>query len=431
MNEKKNKLEEKIVFIGIIILVAWVASTLVFSQVKQRNSLFEEARFSVAQQWGESQIIKGPIVAYPYTETVTVDDTSVIREKTGYILPNQLNISGEIIPEKRTRGIYDSVVYTTNLDINGDFVLDQNILNNLPSTARLQDSRLFVSINDTRGIKEQFALIWNEHVVPFEPSTNNYLFESYEGISAPISFDKRVGTYTYAFPLTLQGIQELEFAPVGASTKVSLDSTWQTPGFIGSFLPEDKVINENGFNSSWTISSFGRSYPQQWLGTTVNYQDIINSSFGVELFDSINFYEKITRAAKYAIMFIVLTLLAFFLFEIFTKLRIHPLQYLLIGVSLVLFYLLLLSLSEHLGFLPAYIIASVGTVLMVSLYSLNLLKKKSDALVIGAMLSALYAYLYILLQLQNFSLLIGSIFLFIILGTVMYLTRKINWYSIE
>lgn len=229
----------------------------------------------------------------------------------------------------------------------------------------------------------------------------------------------------------LKGVKELEFIPLGADTKVEINSSWNSPGFIGSFLPEKSSISDDGFNAEWKVSSFGRSYPQHWSGDSLSFRDIESSSFGVRLFDSINFYEKITRSAKYAIMFIVLTFLAFFLFEVFSKLKIHPLQYLLIGISLVLFYLLLLSLSEHIGFLFAYLTASVATITLVSVYSLSLLEKSIHAFIIAAILSALYTYLYILLQLESFSLLIGSVFLFAIIALVMYLTRKIDWYSTE
>lgn len=171
--KKKNKLEAKIIFIGIIVLLVWLASTFVFNQVKQRNNLFNQAQQSVAEQWGKSQVLKGPMISYPYMVQVNNGASFIEKEKYAYILPDQLNVSATIHPEKRRRGIYDSVVYTTELNISGDFVLDEKGLGQITPGADLDRARLFVALEDTRGIKEQFSLNWNGKEIPFEPSTHS------------------------------------------------------------------------------------------------------------------------------------------------------------------------------------------------------------------------------------------------------------------
>jgi inner membrane protein len=206
-----------------------------------------------------------------------------------------------------------------------------------------------------------------------------------------------------------------------------MSSKWRSPSFTGNFLPEKREITSDGFRAEWSVSQLNRNFPQSWSGETYA---IDNSAFGVKLYSPVDQYQKVTRAVKYAILFIVLTFMAFFLTEIFTGVLIHPIQYTLIGLAIILFYVILLSLSEHIPFLSSYAIASAGVIFLISAYAKSVLKGKRSAVIIGTILLGLYLFLYVTLQLEDFALLLGSVGLFAILAVVMYLTRRINWFDI-
>jgi inner membrane protein len=222
---------------------------------------------------------------------------------------------------------------------------------------------------------------------------------------------------------------------VGKETRVSLSSSWPSPSFIGSYLPLSHEVTNAGFQAKWNISYFGRGYQQYWKSDKVNYPNLqdsmLNSSFGVKLLLMVDHYHKTLRSVKYAVLFILLTFVAFFLFEILSKIKVHPFQYLLIGFAMSIFYLLLLSISEHLDFSYTYIIASVATIALITGYSSWILMQKKKSLVVALLLILLYAFLYILLQIEDYALLVGTLVLFIILGIVMIVTRKIDWYTIR
>ncbi len=228
----------------------------------------------------------------------------------------------------------------------------------------------------------------------------------------------------------MQGSEQLEFLPLGGETKVDIKSRWSSPSFTGAYLPNTREVTD-GFSANWSISSFGRSYPQQWVDGETDQQTILNARFGVSLIQSVDFYTKIDRTIKYAVMFIAITFLAFFLFEILSKIKIHPFQYLLVGFALALFYLLLLSFSERFGFLPAYVISTMATIGLIASYSAKVLKANKKASIVSALLALLYSYLYVIVQLEDLALFYGSILLFALLALTMYLTRNIDWYRID
>jgi inner membrane protein len=213
---------------------------------------------------------------------------------------------------------------------------------------------------------------------------------------------------------------------VGKETTVKLSSTWPDPSFVGNFLPAHHETSQEGFDASWKILHLNRNYPQKWTGSN---NQVEASTFGVKLLVPVDEYQKNMRTAKYAFMFIGLTFLSFFMIELLNKKLIHPIQYLLIGFSLLVFYTLLLSFSEQMVFKYAYMISSVATIGLITSYTRGVLKDTLQTGIILLILVLLYAYLYIVLQLQDLALMIGSIGLFIILSLVMYLTRKVDWFS--
>jgi inner membrane protein len=243
---------------------------------------------------------------------------------------------------------------------------------------------------------------------------------------APIASD-----LPFQFELKLAGSRSLQFLPFGKKTNVSLHSNWQSPSFIGNYLPTRRDITPQGFSAHWEILHLARNYPQNWSDQEVTKEKYQESAFGAELLFPVDHYQEVTRSAKYGILFIALTFVTFFFFEIFSRLKVHPVQYLLVSFGLCLFYLLLLSLSEYLGFGVAYALAGAATVLLISGYSGTVLKTGRRAFAMGGILAGLYAYLYVLLQLTDFALLMGSIGLFGILTIIMFITRKVDWYSLN
>ena len=235
-------------------------------------------------------------------------------------------------------------------------------------------------------------------------------------------------THEFSFSLRLNGSRDLQFIPVGRTTEVTLKSDWNVPSFSGAFLPDTREVTDNGFEASWKILDLNRGYPQAWIGNKYN---IYSSASGVNLLAGIEGYDKSMRSAKYALLVIALTFLVFFFVEVFNKKKIHPIQYILVGLAIVLFYALLISISEVAGFGLAYLISSVATLGLITLYSKSVLAHNRMAFIQGSILAFLYLFIYILLQLEDYALLIGSSLLFVILATIMYLSRKIDWYAIS
>jgi inner membrane protein len=216
------------------------------------------------------------------------------------------------------------------------------------------------------------------------------------------------------------------FMPLGKQTQASLEATWPSPSFDGNFLPESRQVRADGFEARWKVLDLNRNYPHLFLDNTYSFQ---GSDFGVRFIQPANDYQKNTRTGKYALLVIGLTFLIFFFFEILRKTRIHPFQYLLVGLALVLFYMLVLSISEHLGFAGAYFIASAATIGLICGYGAFIMPPAKNALLLGVFLIAIYGFIYVVLQLEDYALLVGSLGLFAVLAAVMYLSRRVNWYG--
>ncbi len=319
------------------------------------------------------------------------------------------------------------MVYDSEVSISGHFAApDFESLKINPELVLWDKAELSVGINDLRGISELAELNWNDRKFTFSPGMTNSVLGQ-DGISVSLPTDI-AGCFPGEFScrLRLKGSESLQFAPLGEITEVELKSDWNDPGFVGNFLPEKKEINNNGFTANWKVLHFNRNFPQAWAGESFR---LTESDFGVKLVSVADHYQKNMRSAKYGILVILFTFLSFFLNEIITKQRIHPFQYILVGFSILLFYLLLLSVSEQLGFNTGYLISAISVLLMVLLYSRTFLEKWSNSLVLTMILAISFGFIFILLQLESFALLAGSVGLFIVLALIMFFTRKINWYK--
>jgi inner membrane protein len=431
----KNSTGLRMIIIAILTLVMLVPVAFVESLIDERQARRDEATRDVSEKWGGSQTIAGPIISIPYKSFVrqqSVDDkgvtTTAVNEITEYlhILPEQISVETTLAPEVRYRGIYEVILYRSTMTINGTFLLNAVKESGIDETKILwQDANISLGISDLKGIKEVVKIRWNDAEYLADPGLNNNLVLA-QGISikAPL---KGIEKATFSLVLNLNGSSDLMFIPVGRETSVKVQSNWGNPSFVGAYLPEERNVTEQNFSATWKILHLNRNYPQSW---TNNAYTVKESGFGVKLKLAIDEYQKTMRTAKYAIMFLALTFLSFFMAEILTRRVIHPIQYVLIGLALVIFYTLLLSISEQINFNKAYIVSSAAIILLITAYTRSVLKHWTATGIIFGILTILYGFLFIILQLQDYALLLGSLGLFVILGLVMYITRNIDWFSI-
>ncbi|MFV0376254.1 MAG: cell envelope integrity protein CreD [Mangrovibacterium sp.] len=423
------RMSVKLVAIGIIVLLLLIPKFMIMDLIRERQYTASEAQLQVANSWSNSQTVRGPMLTIPYIVKVTDKDGKVVQEVINeyHLLPKTLEINGELFPKKLKRSIYTSVVYESNLRLSGSFEKPDFAALNIQTEQILwEQAKLELAVSDLRGISSVVELKWNEQRIPFSPGMQNPILGD-NGISVHLG-DSAIEAMPSQFTidLDLKGSNSISFTPVGETTGVHLKSTWPDPGFQGQFLPTDRKIDQNGFTADWKVLNYNRDFPQSWTNTAYT---ITTSDFGVDLIDVADHYQKNERSAKYGIMIILLIFLSFFLNEILTKQRVHPFQYILVGFSVLIFYLLLLSFSEHIGFNPAYLVASVSVIVLVLIYSRSFLKTWANSLALAAILCLSFLFIFILLQLESYALLVGSIGLFIMLSITMYFTRKINWYE--
>jgi len=452
----KNSLSFKLFIVGFLILILMIPTGMIAILVNERESRQQEAIFEVSEKWGRQQVITGPVLSVPYRKLSesNIDGVKKTNETIAYahFLPESLMIDGAVFPETRQRGIYEIVVYNTDLSVSGEFSFPDFSKWDIASDLILYD-KAFISLGipDVRGIKENIALGWNNEKLLFQPGleTNDVLAT---GVNAGVKIKKeeKGKKYNYNFKLALKGSSDLEFAPIGRVTEVKLASSWQDPSFQGAFLPNNYEINSDGFKADWKVLEINRSFPQSFLGAIslnneaqtlpVNIEKMSSiaqvgglhsNNFGVRLLIPADEYQKTVRALKYAIMMLSLTFLTLFFFEAMHKRRVHPLQYILIGLALSLFYVLLLSIAEHLGFNAAYLISVGATLGLITLYSKSIFSAWKPAIIEALILAFIYSFVFIILQLEDYALLVGALGVFVILAVVMYISRKINWYDTE
>lgn len=429
----KNSVMMKVGVITVLMLLLLIPLAMIESLIEERETLSERAINEVSSKWANQQELKGPILTIPLLfETEDKDGNIVEYEQNWFLLPDQLNINGNVSPKELERGIYKVIVYTSKMLLDGEFSV--SAIPQLVNLKKIQYDNAFltIGISDLRGIKNKIEINWDSKSLGVEPGTKiPELVRS--GVTIPIKIDNEEGKkHKFSFSLDLQGSQNLSFTPLGATTKVKITSDWEVPSFVGNFLPDTREVNENGFSAEWKVLQLNRNYPQSWIGSSNSYRENIQqTAFGVNLLLPMDDYRASMRSAKYGAMTIALTFLIFFLVEVINKKRIHPLQYAMVGIALCLFYTLLVSISEHSSFETAFGIATAAIISLISLYSLTLFKSKKLSLLLFSILIGLYTFLFTTLQMVDYALLMGSIGLTIILGATMYYTRKINWYKLN
>ncbi len=437
-----------IAIIGIILLV--VLSS-VSGTLRERQSFQNIAKTSVARSWTGAQNILGPILVVPYTvewdRTEWSEDRKrkIVRHKslTGvkYVLPNQTQIQSRINTDIRYQGIYQFPVYATQLNINGGFSADnisEQIAVNLPSQNAVltyTQPYLSIAVSDARGINSVPTLSWSGNEYAFKAGSQLTFMD--KGIHALlpnqlIANIKNQQEIKFSLDLNLRGMDEIKFFPTALNYQLSLSSPWPHPKFYGDFLPLSRTVSDQGFDAQWQVSSFASNMEEKInLCEKGQCEQILKGSFGVEFIEAVDGYLQSERSLKYGFLFIVLIFVAFFIFEILKNLPIHPVQYALVGLAIALFYLLLLSLSEHINFLLSYLLAAIASVLLIGFYLVTVLRNGKTALMFSGLLTLLYFTLYIIVSAEDFALLMGSSLVFIVLAVVMVSTRHIDWYQLE
>lgn len=432
--KKTGKINQSITFkaliIGFLTLILLIPGLMIQDLIQERQDRSVETIEKINAKWSLAQTVCGPILAVPYTTTyVDANNQKILQKHMLNITPENLNIDTRLFPEERYYGIYKTILYKSEINITGNFdkIIAQKTDN---SIIHWDQAFLIIGVSDLRGIADNINFTLNGQQYSAEAAGN---YDPLMGKILVINLDKADSLLSgeplnFSCSLKLNGSSNINFIPVGKTSKVHVAGTWKSPGFIGNFSPEH-TITETGFDADWSILRFNRSIPETWIDNQVD--TFADASFGVNLIDPVNHYQQNMRSAKYAIMFIALTFVVFFFVEILTKKRIHPIQYLLVGIALILFYSLLLSISEQISFGIAYLIASIATIGLITAYTHSIFRNRMQTGALAAMLCSLYIFLYVVLQLEDVALLIGSIGLFIILGVIMFFSRKINWYKEE
>lgn len=418
----------------VIALLLQIPIAQIESTIQVRATTKNEAIADVTQKWGRSQTLIGPLLIIPYEHKIYDAEhpkkPPTILRRHITLLPDHLRVSGQLHTEIRSRGIFDVPVYQGNVVLEGDFPQpDLTAAQISPDQILWSDVKLIIGLSDARAIQEQVVMTWNGRLVELQAGTDRVAVVD-SGFHAVVSAQATGRPHAFSIPLRLNGGTGFFVAPLGKNSDVSLASDWRDPSFQGNWLPTSRELTQEGFTAQWRIPSLGRNYPQQWAHDDSFGSEVQQSVVGANLIHAVDPYRMSERSVKYQMLFLTLTFAAVWLFEILAGIKVHPMQYLFIGMALCLFYLLELSLSEHLGFVAAYAIASTAIVVMVFGYARVMLRARMRAAVLGGGLALLYTYLFTLLQEQSYSLLAGSIGLFLALGAVMYLTRNVDWYGV-
>lgn len=433
---------------GLILTMA-IPLLLVWGLVNERENRADSVRRDVAGEWGGAQYIDGPLLIVPYTVKRFTNEgdkrVEEIVERRAVFLPQALKIGGNATTKVLHRSIYDVAVYTGVLDFEGSFAAPDisEVVADVQSV-RWRDAVLAVAISDVSGLKTAAALtIDGGETLAFEPSIGVPATQG-NGIHvrlapARVLFDTQPGSdaatgikgFNFKFALTLNGSSELTFAPVARETSVEITSDWSDPSFTGAFLPNDRVVEPASFSARWQIPHLARSVPQSWTLGEQQLERMSGYAFGVRFFVPVDFYQLVTRAAKYAMMFLATAFMAVFLLEIGSNRQVHPVQYLFVGLAMTFFYVLLLSFAEQIGFLGAYIIAAVATGGLISLYVAKVQRSVSKGLVMAGVFFVLYGLLYMILQLEDYALIAGAIAGFAMLAVVMFATLNVDWWGRE
>lgn len=422
----KGKLFIKSIFIFAMALALWLPTYFILGIVKERAGRQKEAIADISSKWAGKQTVTGPILKVPYNEVETDDKGNKIStRKDAYFMPDKLDIRSTILTEKRHRGIYEVAVYKSEINLAGNFTpLAWQQLNIQPETILWNQAVIVFKVQDnSRGINEDVLINWSGNDIVFnpQPAGQSFLADAFSA-SIPLTLEEAAKEHSFNMRFFLNGSEQLVFAPIARENKIQMRSAWPNPGFTGIKLPDTREVKDSGFIADWKYMN--RSIPPVWKITTYNLSSFV---LGADLLIPVDSYDKTERSVKYALLCIILTFAAFFLIETIYNKPLHLVQYGLAGLALVLFYTLLLSISEYIGFNPAYLVAGVTTISLIAWFVGGIMRSAKLAFFISFVLIIVYSYIFTIIQLQDYSLLMGSIGLFIALAVIMFFSRKLKW----
>ncbi|NVK52141.1 MAG: cell envelope integrity protein CreD [Flavobacteriaceae bacterium] len=437
----KTSSTARMMMIGFLSFILLIPLIFIEDLIRERSHRQDSVINEISKQWGNEVVIYGPILKVPYKvfseKTITNEKTKQVTTekiehiKYGYFFPEKLDVNSTINPEQKKRGIYTTAVFNSNILINGTFdSLDFSQKEVDAKDILWNKSKILLKTTNVKGVNSLLSVVINGKNYGLSSAAteryNEYGYYTLESSAVALKeIRKSKKPFSFSLDFSVRGSKEIRFIPIGKETTAQIASNWKTAKFMGEFLPynPDK-ISENGFNAKWKILDINRPFSQQHFGELPYLNQF---DFGVNFKIPVDEYQKSERSAKYGFLVICLTFLVFFLIQTMSKINMHPFQYLMIGLALLMFYTLLVSISEHSNFLKAYGIASISVIGLITIYAKNILKSIRFMMLVGTSLSALYAFIFIIIQLESYALLVGSIGLFFILATVMYVSRKIDW----
>ena len=435
MHWLKESVTVKLGFIAVLVILLLIPSAMINELIRERAARQDETIKEVSDQYSGSQLIQGPILMIPYKKQLQENDSAgkpMTREiiQNIYILPDQLNYKASLVPEILHRGIFEVAVYNSTIKVSGNFLKANLSALSIPADRLLPErAKLLFCVSDLKGLKTNPQISAAGQTLIAEPAYGDNIFSN--GLQVSVNLTGMVDqSVPFEFALDLKGSQELSFLHLGKTTDVEASGKWSGPEFDGRYLPDTRKVDSDGFSAKWRMLYYNRPFPQQWaddnslLSTNKKIDD---ATFGVKLRLPVDQYQKTTRSSKYSLLIIMLTFISLFLTELIGKQKVHVFNYLLIGASMIIYYTLLLSLSEQLGFNPAYLIASVATIALIAVFLASILKNRKASVLFAFILTLFYTFIYVIIQLEDLALMIGSIALFIIIAVLMYFSRKISW----
>ncbi len=423
----------KLATIGVLILVLLIPTAMIDGVISDRAQLADEAHNDIMTAWGRQQTLVGPILVVPYEHTV-LEKVGPPRRVQGviYHLPKEANTRVELDSQLRYRGLYTVPVYEAQLELDARF--DELPLNELGlRDAKIDFSRaqLIVALSDPRTLREAPLATVDEMRVQFGAGTSLAPALG-PHIAAPLSdvaLELKDGAIKVATSLHFAGTDSIHLAPVGDANSVTMAANWANPSFDGQYLPTTREVTDTAFTASWKLTGLGRNFPSYWVNNSIGMHEIRSSLFGATLKTPLGTYALASRAVRYAVLAIALSFACFFLFEVVSGLHLHAVQYLLVGCANCLFFLLLLTFAEHIGFSLAYGLSASASIALIGGYSITVLQARLRAGIFAGALVALYAFVFMTLRAQNYALLAGSVGLWLMLAAVMYLTRRVDWHA--
>ena len=449
----------KLLVVGVLTLFLLIPLSMISSLIYERLETKRSAELEITSKWSGEQVITGPAIVIPYFQEIKLKDKTELIRKSLLLFPTELNVLTDAKVEKRKRGIYDVSLYRSDIELTGILSFDDLAKTSVKlEQMYLDEARIIMGISDLKGIRESVVMHLGDAEYNFEPglpvenlytdinpTLDKYYYESVEQSTSPnvstgifsaglnVKLDSVAmnglthGSVPFSINLHLNGSQGFFIVPIGKTTTAKVVSDWASPSFGGDFLPESHNVTNSGFDAQWKVIDLNRSFGQTVdadNATAIN--QMATSAFGVKFIQSVDQYQQNKRSVKYAILIILLTFVVVFFIEVLKNKAVNPFQYLLVGLALVLFYSLLLSLSEIWGFNLAYIVAAFMTTTLIVLHMSSILKNRNLGLFIGALLTFLYVFVFILIQMESYALLVGSIGLFCILAVIMYFSKKLE-----